>query len=149
MKKYYFDREICAECGGRCCKSIPAPCIPNDIQRLYPSDTLDNSVLLALKSGRFSIDWYEGSNRGKPYVRPSVKGSEGNMYDPSWGGECTFLKEKGCELSESKRPYYCKIVKPSAGGGCTTGVNGNQKLAAAATWKKVDLWQWRESYDNL
>ena len=136
--KFYYDYEICKECGGRCCKRLPGTCHPSDIRKLFPAKTLKKSVLLALNSNNFCVDWWEGKNR-KPFIRPATKYKIGVRYDPSWGGECVFLTDNGCKLPEENRPTACKKLEPRKNGGCIPHYKEGNKLAVARMWQKTGI----------
>ena len=144
--RYYKPSEYCKICQGSCCKKMPGTCLPRDIEKLYPTDSLKDSIEKALDSGLFAIDWYEDSDRGKPYIRCAVKGIHEKYDHPSWGGECIFLTDTGCKLDFTLRPHNCKIIKPkiSSDGSCETHLKMNAKLAWSRDWRKtgIDLWQW-------
>ena len=132
----YINTAICSECGGKCCKAMPGACFPSDFK--LPGNTM--LLDAALKSGRYTIDWWEGDPRKEKeeyprgyFVRPAIKGKEGILIDPTWGGECTFLAETGCQLDEDARPLNCKNLEPIAGGNCK--IHGNTgKQGAAIAW---------------
>lgn len=84
-------------------------------------------LLLALRSGRYAIDWWEGDPRleyhedylsSAEFVRPAVKGLEGYATDPTYGGPCTFLGSSGCELAHDDRPRNCRGLVPRVGDSC-------------------------------
>uniref|UniRef100_A0A6M3LEY7 Putative zinc-or iron-chelating protein n=1 Tax=viral metagenome TaxID=1070528 RepID=A0A6M3LEY7_9ZZZZ len=134
--EFHYDYEICKKCGGECCKKMPGAYTPKDIENIF------GSVENAVKSGKVAIDWWEGKTP-KYFMRPkTIKSNE--LYDPSWGGECTHLKENGCELTEEKRPSMCKIMKPYPDNNCRCELPKpftNDKEYAVHLWKKsgIDL----------
>jgi len=85
-------------------------------------------MLAAIKSGRYTIDYWHGDPRDDHeeldqvyFVRPAIKGNEGVLLDPAYGGECTFFKEgKGCQLPSDGRPFECRNLEPKwkKDGGC-------------------------------
>lgn len=114
--------DMCGPCGGACCKSMPGGSHPSDWGAPNENIMFDRLVV-ALSSGRWAIDWWEGDPRGLEcgdpgyvdqgfYVRPATKGDEGRVYHASWGGECTFLKETGCSLLHNERPLECRTLEP-------------------------------------
>lgn len=108
--KKYINTEVCAECGGRCCKFYPGGAFPDDFAK-----PLIKSLMEAFKSGKWAIDRHEGDDpdEREHYIRPAVKGVN-RLFDPSWGGECVFLTSSGCELSPEKRPTQCRMLEPKA-----------------------------------
>lgn len=116
------DSTACAACGGACCKSMPGGTHPDDWGAPNTSIMFDRLVV-ALSSGLWSIDWWEGDPRGLEegdagyvsqglYVRPATKGDEGRTFHASWGGECTFLTPAGCTLAHDARPLECRALEP-------------------------------------
>ena len=130
----YENKKICSACGGQCCNTLPGACFPSDFN--LPGDI--SFLETALKTGRWAIDWWEGDPRqgGNEYsrgffVRPAIKGQEGKMFDGSWGGVCTFLKNDCCALDADKRPSNCRNLEPKESG-CIT--HDDSKRGAAIAW---------------
>lgn len=128
----FLRPSLCAPCGGKCCKSLPGSAYPED----FPTPA---ALRGALDSGRWCIDWWDGDAReGKDeltrtlFVRPAIKGCEGQRSHAGWGGECTFLGNHGCELKPSKRPTECRSLEPRKNG-CHMH-NGHGKRGAAVAW---------------
>jgi len=168
---FYYNYDICKKCGGNCCKALPGFALPKDIIKNFPDKNLKNSVIKALKSKEWSIDWYEGAEEtdGKDYyfIRPAidykpmleilkktkidmknsfmVKRFKNLIFDPSFGGRCIFLTESGCKLSEELRPDACKRLKAKEGKNkkCTYDIKGNVKLYYGKKWEesKVNLYK--------
>jgi len=129
----YTNTELCSKCGGRCCMSLSGTCFPSDFGLPGSFSRLDS----ALRSGRYTIDWWEGDPRtGKDdlnrafFVRPATKGHEGKRYDPSWGGTCTFLTSTGCKLHANSRPLSCQYLEPQQDTQCLTRENMGKQTAA-------------------
>ena len=133
--EFYQPTKDCISCKGSCCKSMPGTASPENISKLFPSASLIESVRLALESGKFSIDWFEGKE-DKFYVRASTKDNcrlaeyrnEWNIYHPAWSGECIYLEEDGCKLSFELRLDNCKMVKPDRENKCSVDMEMNIKL---------------------
>lgn len=125
MAREFDPGKFCAACGG-CCKSLPGGFLPSD----FGIDLIEG-VRSALASGRCAIDWWEGDIDGKDelsqvlFLRPATKGKEGQIFDGSWGGECTFLTPVGCSLPREKMPSECKALRPrsTAEGDCPSDFN--------------------------
>jgi len=140
-----FQRpEICSQCGGKCCKRLPGTAHPSDFG--LPST---RRLSAALRSGRWAIDWWEGDPREDReevkrgyWIRPATKGKEGELYDGSLGGKCTFLTLRGCELSPEDRPLQCRLLEPRPGG------HGNCKAHHGFT-KREDALAWEPYWDLL
>ena len=120
----YENKELCAKCGGDCCKRVPGEARPEDFGG---SEKLIKNLTAAFKTRKWAIDWWEGDPRPKNrvkvkdrldrtyYVRPARKkyaGKDWKICDPAWDGECAFLTKTGCELEHDRRPSTCKLVEP-------------------------------------
>lgn len=146
--KFYKVTKQCNKCKGSCCKQLPGCYTPQDIKRLFPAKTVKKSVELALSTNKIAIDWWEG-NKELYFLRPSTKDKMGIIIDPSYGGECIYLSEKGCKLSFSQRPYFCKTLEPKESG-CDDHIKkGNCKLVAGKMWDKTKvLFLFIKNYEN-
>ena len=100
------NQKICGECGGQCCRNIPGCCFPEDL-----GPDLEGELRRRLKSGRYSIDWYE-SSEPQYYLRPATAEKRGYLRDPSWGGVCNFFHRIRCELEWKDRPKECRLLEP-------------------------------------
>jgi hypothetical protein len=139
----FINEKLCAKCRGKCCKAAPGVCYPEDFGLPEDFSKLD----AALKSGKYAIDWWFGDARycndetnedhidklNRTYfVRPATKNKIGILYDRSWGGECVFLNDNGCALSEDERPLNCKKLEPKKDGKCFLHDNVGRQNAAIA-----------------
>ena len=139
----YEKKELCAACGGKCCKGMPGSAFPSDFGEL-----LLDALVEKFQSGLWVIDWWEGDPRGKGYrmaqsyfVRPAIKGANA-LFHPSWGGECIFLSEDGCTLPSDERPLGCKRLEPGGHSPCMyhgDGTGKNAKHEGALAWLKHQL----------
>jgi len=136
------NKELCAKCGGKCCKTYAGAYHPDDfnheltdawlqdlLKKGNPDDfnreLTDAWLQDLLKKGNHaypdgkailvSIDWVEGVKDG-----PDGRGYflrprhvDGDIVDPSWGANCYHLTETGCDLSFDERPWRCKVKEPS------------------------------------
>jgi len=125
--------EICTKCGGKCCKNYPGGATPEDFDA--PDEKLMyDKILMALKSGRWTIDW-EGTGDDKIYfIRPAIKGNEGSIFDHAYEGECTFLTSSGCELNLGERPEACRMLIPKITERCDN--QGYTRKRIAFRWKQ-------------
>lgn len=101
------NKEICSECGGRCCSRMPGICVPAD----FNNDM--QLVKKVIENGRYCFDYWSSEYGAIYYVRPSVAGEEGQVVDASWGGACNFITPNGCELDYEQRPWECRDLTPS------------------------------------
>jgi len=139
-KIFPVSKSQCSSCQGGCCKSMPGCCTPEDVKRIFPGETLKESVTKALETGQFSIDWYE-DDQPLYFIRPSTLTGAGKIYDPSWGGQCVFLSETGCKLGDN-RPMNCKMLKPrtASNASCIINLKFNLKKVFGRLWRKhIDL----------
>ena len=130
--------DICAPCGGRCCKALPGAAMPED----FGAD--DAAIRAAMKerlvTGEWSIDWWEGDPRPDTYeadrgyfLRPATRAGRGDVFDPSNGGTCVFFEDgKGCRIFEA-RPSGCRGLEPVTGNG-DCNVRYASKQDAAVAW---------------
>lgn len=127
------NRDICAECGGTCCKQLPGAAMPADF------GGADLGLLTeAFKSGKWAVDWWEGDptdgDLDRAYwIRPAIRGGH-NLFDPSWGGTCIFHGDDGCALDLQDRPQECRELQPvpKPRDGCVA--TGITKKEAAIAW---------------
>lgn len=133
----YIKPSLCTPCGGKCCKWMPGTYAPEEFGAPHRVP-MRFALAKALAEGRVTIDWYERSpSEHRPmllYVRPAMKGYEGDLRHPAWGGTpCTFLTDTGCELPHDSRPYQCRAMEPLPDG-CKS--HGGGKWEGALPWKE-------------
>lgn len=135
MAGNYYNKSMCALCGGQCCQNMAGSYAPEDFKQEITTDFIVSLLL----TGKFAIDWWELDARYDKkkwdyknmlsrtcYLRPrhikedAVKGS--------WGGVCVnWKKESGCTLPKSDRPYGCRKLIPKLIGGVDTHCTYNKK----------------------
>jgi Fe-S-cluster containining protein len=117
--------EICRACAGKCCRRLPGHAAPEDFGATKEEQV--ENVKVALRSGEWQLDWWEGeaelpvSKRKvvQPHlIRPKVLDGRGGIFNPTWGGACVFLADDGCRLSPEQRPFECRLLVPSNTGEC-------------------------------
>ncbi len=89
--------ELCAACGGECCKRSPGKTWPSD----WPD--LRRALVSALLSTLWATDFatYDG---GRIYfIRPAIRDHAG-------------IVDAGCALSLKDRPWECRRLEPRMGG---------------------------------
>lgn len=112
------NKKICAKCGGRCCKQLPGICTPEDIRHIFPAKSIRESIKLAIKSGLFCFDRWDGDPCWY-FIRPRLKSARLDAFDYSWGGgECVFLTTTGCSREFDERPAQCRALVPNKDGHC-------------------------------
>jgi len=140
----YQKTSACDACGGVCCKQAPGACFPSDFGG--DEQQIKDMVIAALELGTFAIDWWDGDPREEGhddgsacFVRPATKGREGKLFDPSWGGECTFLRPDGCSLTFDNRPHNCRHLEPVPGD-ALCNIHDGSKQGAAIAWLPFSEW---------
>lgn len=133
MNKYIND-ELCASCGGECCKAMGCHFSPNDFEEL----SYEN-LKKEIEKGLISIDWWEGNpfedgrNISKAYYL-RMRNKNAKIVDASWGGECILLEKDGCPLKFEERPLGARALVPRQGG-CIIEYSKQQ---CAKDWYKYD-----------
>lgn len=101
------NREICAQCGGFCCKKSGCDYIPSDFENMSI-----NSLATKLEEGNISVVSalkFERLPNGKIYVNPFLYLRARNVNRPivdlfSLKTRCSQLTEDGCKYSINERP---------------------------------------------
>jgi len=117
------NHQLCAQCGGACCKWLSGCMMPDDVFRLFPAPTLREALTQCFQSGTYVVDWWEGDPRNLDYddpehlgaayyVRPRTDEDKRRLYNAGWGGRCVLLGERGCQLPAEQRPYQCRMLEP-------------------------------------
>lgn len=131
--KFYENKELCAKCGGKCCKHMGCELFPEDVEKHYGSIT-EETIFKLLESGNWAVDWYDGFRKnGKFYERGyymRARNVSEPAVHPSWGGKCVLLTEAGCRLDFEHRPSGGKALKPGEKN-CTRSLN---KYDIAEMW---------------
>lgn len=133
LEKPFVDATICGPCGGECCRYYPGIASPEDFGA-PDVDVMRSRLNEALTSGRWAVDWWEGDPRpydergddgaddyrsSSEFIRPAMKGHEGQLSHAGWSGPCTFFTEgKGCALEHDARPRNCRGLIPMVGASC-------------------------------
>jgi hypothetical protein len=160
--KEAFDHETCAECGGRCC--LNASCIAHPSDFGDSKESIREALLLAMQSGMWVIDYWEGNCPGLPkgatgyFVRPRMGNNafgdlvgvmnllldkkESGWLVPCWGGTCLFLEEGGCCLPDDARPMGARTLEPRKSGSCIQHSlhqkSKNEKPTFALAWREYE-----------
>lgn len=145
------EHAVCASCGGSCCKWMPGMAAPDDF--LTAESELDvGRIREMVVDGRWCFDCWDGDPRldadevsDVPFLRPVVVGSEGEVFERSYGGRCILHGDSGCELAFAQRPLECRGLLPDVDrpGECCRGVDGISKREIAIMWLpyREQVWQ--------
>lgn len=128
------DREICARCGGDCCRTLPGYDSP-DRMRASP-DPLRYLVEL-LSSGEWVLSPHPWRIDGDEWVtvhypRPATREEADAGSVVALGtGTCIFLTDEGCRLPFAERPTLCRALEPHPSMECSSPWG---KRDAAIAW---------------
>ena len=137
LNNVYINKSLCSECKGKCCKTYAGIIYPDQIG---DSEESIRIKLIPMLNDEWSIDWWEGplieedkfnSDERYYFVRPKHVGA--STIDPSWGGQCSFLREDGCQLSIEERPIQCLALEPKDDFNCREK-DGFSKKDGAMAW---------------
>jgi len=145
--------DVCGPCGGKCCKTMPGIVHPDDIEM-----SEEHLTTLITEKG-YQIDCWEnnpfddGREIGQVfYLRPQTIKARNQVFDFSWGGQCVFLGDTGCQLDWITRPSQCRALVPKANHMCSFDDPNFSKKELAKAWfphseflrnvgRKIDLEQ--------
>lgn len=139
--------EICAKCGGSCCKGMGCHYSPEDF-----SDLSLDGLKKEIDKGHISIDWWEGNPFDNEEWIPKayflrVRNVDAPVVDASWGGRCSLLTEKGCSLSYGERPKGGRMLIPHESHRCK--VEYTKDECARDWYEYIDvLRELEEIYDD-
>jgi Fe-S-cluster containining protein len=140
-------RDLCAECGGQCCRTRPGLEAP---ERFLSAPEPAAALAEALASG----DWVLAEHVGVPWVdgveppeaerrrlirypRPATLAERAEGAPSDALAPCTYLGAEGCRLAFEARPRMCRAVVPTPGFECE-GDWG--RLEAALAWLPHQAW---------
>lgn len=105
----YTNKELCSQCGGKCCKDESCLYAPEDFEEI----TFE-TMLKAYKEGRvmFTCIHNEEGKVTSILVRPPMEGcSQIDLY-ANEQGRCKFLTSDGCKYDYYHRPRGGKLTIP-------------------------------------
>jgi Fe-S-cluster containining protein len=145
------NRELCRECGGRCCNLSPGILYPEDFEKVSAE-----SIAALLRTGFYVIDTFDymkidEKERPGYHIRPHIyfkpigdyrilsglslgfmnRHIGTSVLHRGWGGPCIFLEENGCRLSLEERPKQCRVLDPTT---CHEPGGENPKYLASLAW---------------
>jgi len=142
MPEVYLNLNQCQACQNRCCERYPGAAYPEDVAPVLREGDLLAAVEAAIRTGKWCLDSWEGDpleggTLGECYfLRPAIKGHQGEVFHPSWGGdECCFLSSTGCELLPALRPRECRLLEPKIGGLGKCRAHYKPKRGSALAWR--------------
>ncbi len=122
------NREICAECGGACCKMCGCHFSPDDFEELS-----FEFLRKEIEKGYISIDFvdrdYIYCDHGYYILRMRNKGAPIVDTKRFRGSPCIKLTEGGCEFDYEQRPTGGKLLIPSKKRSPLTGRNCESKYS--------------------
>ena len=132
--------EICAACGGACCRTRPGVAGP---ERFLAAADPSGALAAALAGGEWvlaehlGVPWVDGVEPPEAerrlvlwYPRPATVAERSGAAPDEAGSPCVFLGEAGCRLAYLERPRVCRSLEPDAGGECEAAW-GRQEAALA------------------
>jgi Fe-S-cluster containining protein len=141
--------EICAACGGACCRTRPGIEAPG---RFLGTPDPVGALTEALASG----DWLLAEHVGVPWVdgvpppdedryrvlrypRPATvdERAAGGASSEVGASPCVFLELGGCRLPFDARPRMCRSLEPAADGDCVAAWGRRE---AALAWLPHQEW---------
>ena len=149
--RYNQNDDICGACRGKCCKNHPGIYHPGDLGST--EEEVRTSITEGLESGAMTIDWWEGSpvknvefDTNGYFVRASSIVDDG-PFNGLWYGKCSRLRDDGCELAWSDRPYQCRTLIPDTSHNCTSIDKRSTKRSLSIEW--MPYWKWLSDLHGL
>lgn len=119
------NRDVCAKCGGRCCKNTPCGYLPLDFIGLDPGDKYQKQAGVFKRKidvGEAGVKvLFEHSPIGSefpdgiiPFFAMGAVGESGRLVD-FYGADdrCRLLGESGCRLALDERPSMGAAIIPN------------------------------------
>ena len=111
------DLELCAKCGGRCCKTSPGRFAPSDFQGSQGFEPTGIEALLDKGSASIVVGFVSALNSPlAPIFMVKHRGrGKGELEFFCGDVECNVLTPQGCPHSLDERPFECAAIVPSSG----------------------------------
>lgn len=140
MEQVFENRDICASCGGKCCKKSGCDYTPSDF-----SDLSFNALYELLQQGNISIVSsleFLLTPDGKYWVTPLLHLRARNINRPivdliSMKTSCSQLLENGCKYSYEERPSGGKNLIPQPNDNCYTNIDLQVLMQEWNTYQKL------------
>lgn len=134
------NKEICAECGGICCKKCGCDYIPSDFTSLSMNDLLE-----ILEEGNISITsaiFFERLPNGKLYANPYLYLRARNTNRPivdlfSLKTKCSQLTDNGCRYDINNRPSGGVNLVPLPNMKCYSNIEHSKLMESWKSYQKV------------
>ena len=113
-KEEYTRSDVCAKCGGSCCKSRSCYFSPKNFKAKMLST--EANVRKILDTGLVVIDRHDADsniNRNIYLLRPKMICDGDRQVNYPFTSPCFLLGEHGCELEFRLRPYAGAMVIPN------------------------------------
>lgn len=107
-----INPEVCAKCGGMCCKSSGCSLMPCDVRKMSVK-----GIKEMLDTGNYSLRVIEliFDKKVEYIVGMSSRRVNNQRVENNWlDGRCVLLTENGCMLSDEDRPTGALLSIPSA-----------------------------------
>lgn len=103
MSHYAFDPQLCARCGGRCCRETPGVWVePHRFLGAFALPSPGTPEELHERFAALKLTWRDLGGVAVPV--PQSSEDEG----------CSFLEADGCGLAEAARPCQCLALIPDS-----------------------------------
>lgn len=148
MTDGFLSDNICAQCQGRCCKTMGCSLEPEDMIKALEGRTATRDNLEhILQNGRFAIDSFQIGGRAFYYLRMKHKCFTFIGVDAM--GECISLTDEGCGLMFADRPKGGRMLEGREDGGCVQHYTQEMMLADWEPWQDMLREIWNEWYDKF
>lgn len=149
MEEGFLSDKICAQCQGRCCKTMGCSLAPQDmldaLQRsAVTSDSLEG---LLQQSGKYAIDSFQ--IRGKAFYYLRMRHKCFTFIGVDAMGECIALTEQGCSLSFEDRPKGGRMLEGRENGGCIQHYTQEMMIAEWEPYQNILKLIWNRWYDEF
>ena len=135
------DLELCARCGGRCCKEAPGRFAPEDFEGSCGFDIEKVRASVKDKRASFVVGFIKAlSSPLAPIFMLKHRGKgKGVLEFFSSDTQCSVLTASGCPYSLDERPFECAGIVPST-----------EKCALPEGMHMEDFWApWQDAMREL
>ena len=150
MAEGFLSDNICAECKGRCCKTMGCSLEPEDMIRALESREITReNVEYLLQNGQFAIDSFHLGGRTFYYLRMKHKCFTFIGVDAM--GECIALNDSGCGLAFEDRPKGGRMLEGRENGGCMQHYTQEMMIADWKPYQSVleSIWtDWHDKFER-